>query len=264
VPGSEATAAAAAAALSSGQLLESAAVVARTVIGLPGYRLDVLLFVTGLVLCLARPVPARTFLSRRARSILPNYWIGSLAAATLLVLLACLRTTVMGTPFADELHDGMRLGAQPYHFEPLDILRSLSIGGRLETPRTMQVVAPSMWYLMLIAQFYVVFPVLRWLLHRTGPAAFLAVCFAIAVGTRALAFTYAPSVRSTRMPPCSMPSRAACFPLHSACSLPARSRAPLCSPGLACSRPSRHLPACWPLSPAGWARTPISRAQLWH
>jgi hypothetical protein len=56
----------------------------------------------------------------------------------------------------------------------------------------MQVVAPSMWYLMLIAQFYVVFPVLRWLLHRTGPAAFLAVCFAIAVGTRALAFTYAP------------------------------------------------------------------------
>ena len=138
VPGSDATAAGAAAALSSGRLLESAAVVARTVIGLPGYRLDVLLFVTGLVLCLARPVPARRFLARRARSILPNYWLGSLAAATVLVLLACVRAVVIDTPFAHELRDGMRLGGQPYHFEPLDILRSLSVAGRLETPRTMQ------------------------------------------------------------------------------------------------------------------------------
>jgi hypothetical protein len=80
------------------------------VIGLPGYRLDVLLLVTGLVLCLARPVPARRFLARRARSILPNYWLGSLVAATVLVLLASLRAMVIDTPSAHELRDGMRLG----------------------------------------------------------------------------------------------------------------------------------------------------------
>jgi len=79
VPGSDATAAGAAAALTSGRLLESAAVVARTVIGLPGYRLDVLLFVTAW--CFAWHDPSRRvrFLARRARSILPNYWLGSLS-----------------------------------------------------------------------------------------------------------------------------------------------------------------------------------------
>jgi peptidoglycan/LPS O-acetylase OafA/YrhL len=192
VPGSEASAGAAAAALARGDLLEGAAVAARSVIGLPGFRLDLLLLITGLVLCLGRPVPARTFLARRARSILPNYWLGSLAAAGLLVLLALVRAGVAATAFDAELRFGTLLAGRPYQFEWLDLLRSLSVVGRLETPRTMQVIAPSMWYLVLIAQFYLLFPWMRTLLQRAGPLPFLAICIAVMSAARTLVLAYAP------------------------------------------------------------------------
>ncbi len=51
------------------------------VLFLPGFRLDLLLCVTGLVLSLGRPLPALRLLIRRARAILPGYWLGTLAVA---------------------------------------------------------------------------------------------------------------------------------------------------------------------------------------
>ena len=100
-------------------------------------------------------------------------------------MLAGVRAQIGGTPFGAELHSGMLLGGQPYRFEWLDIVRSASIVGRLESPRTMQVVAPSMWYLVLIAQLYLLFPWMRALLDRTGPLRFVALCMAITWTARA-------------------------------------------------------------------------------
>ena len=156
----------------------------RTLVALPSYRLDVLLFITGLVLSFARQPSALGFWQQRARAVMPNYWLGSLAATALLVGFACLRAGVKGTPIATEISDGTLLARGPYHFDWTDIPLSLSVVGRMATPEAMQVMAPSMWYVLLVMQLYLLFPLLRSLLARIGPWIFLAGCTAVMYGLR--------------------------------------------------------------------------------
>ena len=189
VPGPDATASAAWAAASAGRFADLAAIVARSMVGLPGFRLDILLFVTGLVLSMSRPSTARNFAWRRARSILPNYWLGSLLVAGWLLALAGLRAFLYDSPFDVERHHGTLLAHAPYVFEWGDLLRSLSVVGRFGDPRTMQVVAPSLWYLVLVAQVYVVFPAMRRLMVRLGAVRFLLAATAFTCVARALAFS---------------------------------------------------------------------------
>jgi peptidoglycan/LPS O-acetylase OafA/YrhL len=156
----------------------------RTLVALPSYRLDVLLFVTGLVLSFSRQPGLLAFWKQRARAVLPNYWLGSLAAAALLVGFAWLRASVKGTPVEAEISDGTLLARGPYHFEWTDIPLSLSVVGRMTSPEAMQVMAPSMWYVLLVMQLYLIFPVLKWLLARVGPWIFLAACTALMYALR--------------------------------------------------------------------------------
>jgi len=147
----------------------------------------------------------------------------------------------------------MSLGGQPYHFEPLDILRSLSVAGRLETPRTMQVVAPSRCYLVLLWQFYLVFPPCD--RCSSDRRAFLAVCFAVGVGSRTLAFAHAPfgafDANATvlyAVPPVALPG--------SACWLRRAGAGPCATAG----RPSRG-PLCPGIPPGGRRRLARCRRQ---
>jgi peptidoglycan/LPS O-acetylase OafA/YrhL len=192
VPGPEAGAGAAWAALVAGRALDLVSVLARALVAVPGYRLDVLLFITGLVLSLGRPAPAGVFFRRRARSILPIYWTGSLCAAALLVGLAGLRAWLRHTPVAAEIHGGSLLASAPYYFEWGDIVRSISVIGRFENTRTMQVVAPSLWYVVLVAQFYVLFPAMRALLARLGPWRFVAAAWGLTCAGRWLVYRLGP------------------------------------------------------------------------
>lgn len=192
VPGPETTASAAFAALQHGNLLDAAAISARAAIGLPAFRLDLLLFVTGLVLSLAPVTGAARFFRRRARSVLPNYWLGSLAVAALLVALAILRAMWHATPVDAEIRMGTLLARTPYRFEWLDLVRSMSILGRFQDARTIQVVAPSMWYIALVLQLYVIFPFLRAALKRVGPWWFLAGCATVMWAGRAIVLRHPP------------------------------------------------------------------------
>jgi peptidoglycan/LPS O-acetylase OafA/YrhL len=186
----------------------AARVAARAFVGIPGYRLDVFLFLSGLVLSLGRPLPAPEFYRRRARAILPTYWLGSLAAFLLLAGLAALRTEFLGGGFLEQLHGGTLLAHAPYRFEWRDLLRSASILGRFEDPRAMQVVAPSLWYVVLLGQFYLVFPLLRTALRRLGPWWFLATAAAITWGGRAIAFhVVLPGFDATQTVTCFVPFR---------------------------------------------------------
>jgi len=155
------------------------------VLFLPGFRLDLLLFVTGLVLSLGRPLPARVLLTRRARAILPGYWLGTLAVAAIIMICAALRAAVLGTPFADEAHAGSRLAGSPYLFVPEDVVRSATVAGRFQSPASVQVVSPSLWYIALVAQFYVAYPLMRWLHARLGAAGFLVACTVTMLACRA-------------------------------------------------------------------------------
>jgi peptidoglycan/LPS O-acetylase OafA/YrhL len=189
VPGPDtASAAAAWAAVSEGHLVEAGAVAVRSLVALPGFRLDLLLFVTALVSMHGRPQPVLRFYARRARSILPQYWLGSVAILVLCVLLAGVRAAVGPHPFGWELHEGARLAGAPYQFAWLDVLRSLSLAGRLEDARAMQVVAPSLWYIVLVAQLLVVFPLLRRLHGMLGGPALVVLAAAVSWAGRAWAF----------------------------------------------------------------------------
>ena len=69
---------------------------------------------------------------------------------------------------------------------------SFSIVGRFQGLRTMQLIAPSMWYVVLMLQAYCAFPVLRALLARLGPVRFLLVTIAVTWVGRWLVFHYVP------------------------------------------------------------------------
>lgn len=178
-----------ASALARGEIAEALGRVLVGVLFLPGFRLDVLLFVTGLVLELGRPRPASALLARRAQAILPGYWLGTLLVAAVIVACALTRSMVTGALFEDEVQFGSRLARVPYEFAPSHLLYGLSVMGRFTSPGTVQVVAPSLWYIALMAQFYVAYPVMRAVLRRLGPAAFLVACGVVMVGLRVLLLT---------------------------------------------------------------------------
>ncbi|MFN7953601.1 MAG: acyltransferase family protein [bacterium] len=169
--------------------------VARICVAAPAYRLDLFLFVTGVVLARAPRRPTVELWKRRARDVLPNYWLGSVAVAAVLVVLAALRSALLGTPLGNEIHDGTRLARAPYVFDALDLARSLAVLGRFEDVRCFQVVAPSMWYVLLLLQAYLLFPALRALRDRVGAPAFLAAVLALTALGRWLVFRFDPLAR---------------------------------------------------------------------
>lgn len=165
---------------------------AHTLVAAPAFRLDLFLFVTGVVLMRAPPRGTRELLLRRARDVLPNYWLGSLLVAALVVALAALRAAITHAPFADELHHGTRLARAPYRFEWLDVVRSVSVLGRFQDVRTFQVVAPSMWYVMLLLQTYAILPGLRRLREALGARAFLVTVVVFTWAARAAVYRFDP------------------------------------------------------------------------
>lgn len=187
LPGAEVGPAALGAALAAGDVTAVVTGALRAILFLPGFRLDLLLFVTGLVLTLGRPLDAVTLLRRRARAILPGYWLGTLSVAAVIAVCAAVRAAALGTPFAHELHAGSRLAGSPYPFEPWDVLRAATVVGRFQSPASVQIVSPSLWYIALVAQFYVAYPSMRWTLARLGPARFLLACSAVMLSCRAAA-----------------------------------------------------------------------------
>lgn len=179
-------------AVSAGDPAGALRVTVASLVGLPGFRLDLLLLVTSLVAGLGTTVPATTFLRRRALAILPHYWLGNLLVLLVAGLCAAWRSTVLGTPWLGEFHAGSRLALEPYRIEGLDLLRSLSVVGRLQDPRTMQVVAPSLWYLVLVAQLLLVLPWLRRLHAALGGARMIVLAIVATAAGRAWVFAAPP------------------------------------------------------------------------
>jgi len=192
VPGAELYASRCLSALRSGDLGAAWATAANALAAVPSFRVDLFLFVTGLVLMLRPPSGAAAFLRRRMRAVLPSYWLGSLFVLAVVVGLAGLRAGVVGSAFGAELQRGSLLSRAPYRLEPLDMIWSFSIVGRFQGLRTMQLIAPSMWYVVLVLQAYCVFPALRALLARLGPVWFFLGIIGVTCLGRWLVFRYDP------------------------------------------------------------------------
>ncbi len=106
-------------------------------------------------------LPLRSFYLRRFERIYPPYWMAHLIFLILALVLLTLEVRHTSLTFY------------------------LSLTGFRLTPASFYAISPSWWYITLIVQLYLVYPLLWWLLRRIGANRFLIVCAVVAFGVRA-------------------------------------------------------------------------------
>jgi peptidoglycan/LPS O-acetylase OafA/YrhL len=110
----------------------------------------------------ASPVlPLRSFYLRRFERIYPPYWMAHLIFFVLAFVFLTLEVRHTSLTFY------------------------LSLTGFRLTPASFYAISPSWWYITLIVQLYLVYPLLWWLLKHLGAARFLILCAIVAFGIRA-------------------------------------------------------------------------------
>jgi peptidoglycan/LPS O-acetylase OafA/YrhL len=127
-------------------------------------------------------VRAWDFYRTRLRKLLVPYWAGWLLLIITLASLAVYRTQADGGTFR-------------HNFQYIGIAREMSfdiaIQGLLIVPRSLslqnalQAQPPALWFVVLLVQYYLLFPLLLPLLKRLRPLAFSALFLAISVGSSA-------------------------------------------------------------------------------
>ncbi|MBL8153914.1 MAG: acyltransferase [Anaerolineae bacterium] len=111
----------------------------------------------------AGPVlPLRSFYLRRFERIYPPYWLAHLIFFVLAFVLLTLEVRHTSLTFY------------------------LSLTGFRLTPASFYTISPSWWYITLIVQLYLVYPLLWWLLNRLGVTRFLILSAVVAFGIRAV------------------------------------------------------------------------------
>jgi peptidoglycan/LPS O-acetylase OafA/YrhL len=123
-------------------------------------------------------VRAWGFYRARLRKLLVPYWAGWALFMLTLALLALYRVQADGT--------GFRTNFQYIGFARM-MSRDIAIEGLLIVPRglsfqnALEAQPPALWFVLLLVQYYLLFPLLLPLLKRLGPAAFSALLLAISV-----------------------------------------------------------------------------------
>ncbi|MBI5285837.1 MAG: acyltransferase [Chloroflexi bacterium] len=127
-------------------------------------------------------VRAWDFYSSRLRKVLLPYWVGWLLFMLALALLAAYRMWADGGSFAHNLQfmgTGRQMSPEIAIEGLLIAPRSLSLENAIEAqPR-------ALWFVVLLVQYYLLFPLLLPLLKRLKPVAFSALFLAISIGSSA-------------------------------------------------------------------------------
>lgn len=113
---------------------------------------------------------ASAFYRDRARRLLPAYYMA--VVVTGLALAGLARWSV---PLLD--HSPYRPGWAAW-------TASVTVVGRLGSASLSQAPPPSAWFIVLLLQLYLLFPLIWWTRRRIGPAAMLAIALALTVGCR--------------------------------------------------------------------------------
>jgi peptidoglycan/LPS O-acetylase OafA/YrhL len=122
----------------------------------------------------AEPEATGTFWIRRFRALLVPYWIAFGLTVSTIAALAAVRYADAGTSWWHEFRETTVAGEAPYYLD-VDIL----IAGATVIPRAFAfeyvfAPSPSLWFVPLFIQFYLLFPLLAWALERGGPWLFAA------------------------------------------------------------------------------------------
>jgi len=133
------------------------------------------------------------FYSLRLRRLLVPYWAGWALFLITLAVLGAYRTQVDGGHFQ---HNFQYIGIYP------EMTWRMAINGLLIVPRGLSPVnalqgkPPSLWFVLLLVQYYLLFPLLLPVLRRTGPAAFAALMLGVSLVSTAWMIWYWGTIES--------------------------------------------------------------------
>ena len=128
--------------------------------------------------------PPLPFWMKRLRTLLVPYALAWALTVGVIALLAVIRS-IDGGSVGDQFWHGTRMGEAPYPVTGEQLLAGLTLIPRGWRAEWAFAPSPSLWFVLLFAQFYLAFPFLYRALERLGPWPFIAVCVVVTFATRA-------------------------------------------------------------------------------
>ncbi len=129
-----------------------------------------------------------TFFVARFRKLLVPYWVGVVLTYVVIMLIAWRQAALYDVSFSSQFSHGVTISERTI----LDIHGSVIVASFTLIPRLIRgewFFAPqlALWFVGLLAQYYVLFPILYLLMRKLGVGAFLLLTFALTVGANAWA-----------------------------------------------------------------------------
>lgn len=162
-----------------------------------GYQgVAVFMMLSGLSLVMhAEARPGRSAwagMAARVRRILTAYWAGVLFYSAVFALVAVLQYWLDGGSLRDQL-DNVRIGRTiPVRIDVADIVWGLSVFGPLVRSQYGTASIASLWFVPLLLQYYLLYPLLLPVLRRIGPWWFALAAAALTIAARDAYFELAP------------------------------------------------------------------------
>lgn len=130
---------------------------------------------------------ALDFYRKRLRKVLVPYWVALVVFWLGAIVAAALQVYWNGHSFMYQYHHGVSIAV----FDTIDVtwqkaLLHVTMVPRLFGDVWLNTPPAGVWFVVLIVQYYLLFPVLRPLLDRVGPVAFLLGAMGIELATRAV------------------------------------------------------------------------------
>lgn len=122
----------------------------------------------------------------RAKRLVLPYWGGIVLTLTTLTSITLVRMWVHGGNFTARWDELTIAAVAPIYVRFDDVLWGFSVVGWLFRERASTTTVASMWFVALLLQYYLLFPLLLALLRKIGPWRFLALGIAVTLASRAI------------------------------------------------------------------------------
>ncbi len=128
------------------------------------------------------------FLYARFRKLFVPYWVGVALTYAVIAAIAWRQMAIHGGPFAAQFGHGVTISERTYlQIDGGVIAASITLLPRLVDGKWFFAPQLALWFVGLLAQYYLLFPLLFWAMRKIGVIVFLALTFAITVGSNAWA-----------------------------------------------------------------------------
>ena len=136
--------------------------------------------------------PALRGYASRFRKLLIPYWAGTMIIVATIAVIALIQAGLDGGSFGQQWDKVTLQQSFPVKLRLEGVLQSLSVAGDyFRETRTYIPSAAALWFVPLLMQYYLAFPLLLRLLKRVGPWRFLAITTVLLVLAREIALHYA-------------------------------------------------------------------------